>query len=258
MKNIYEEIEKVIRMGEVATLATIIKTKGSTPGKVGQKMLVKSDGTTVGTVGGGCIDAEVFARTQDVIKTGVAQTFTITLSKEEAGDSGLICGGEVEIFIEPLATPSVYIFGAGHISCTISKIAKMAGFRVVVIDDREEFANCQRFPEADEILLRPFDSIDLMPSEDSYIVIVTRGHRYDQQVLEWAVKQKAKYIGMIGSKEKIKNTYENLVSRGVSKGVLERVHSPIGLDIGAKTPDEIAVSIVAELIKIRRKESSAT
>jgi xanthine dehydrogenase accessory factor len=253
-EEIYKEIEKIIRSSEEAALATIINTIGSTPGKLGQKMLIKADGRMIGTVGGGCIDAEVLARAQEVMSTGLAQKITISLSTEEAADSGLICGGEVEIFIEPVVVPSVYIFGAGHISLAISKIAKLAGFKVTVIDDREEFANPKRFPEADQILVKGFDMLgDLILPKHAYIVIVTRGHRYDETVLRWALKQGVKYIGMIGSRQKIETIHSRLSSEGVDQKLLKSVHAPIGLDIGAKTPEEIAVSIVAELIKIRRK-----
>jgi xanthine dehydrogenase accessory factor len=161
---------------------------------------------------------------------------------------------KMEILLEPISSePTVYIFGAGHISQQLSPLAKRVQFKVVVIDDREMFANRERFPEADEVVVsefaKCFDGLDIDPS--SYIVIVTRGHLYDGSVLEQAVKTNARYIGMIGSKKKIRTLYQNLIEKGVLKETLDRVHAPIGIDISSETPEEIAVSIVAELIKVR-------
>jgi len=163
---------------------------------------------------------------------------------------------KMELLIEPIfSEPTVYLFGAGHVSQQVAPLAKKVHFRVVVIDDREMFANRERFPEADEVLVsefeRCFERLDMGPS--SYVVIVTRGHLYDGFVLEQAIKTHASYIGMIGSKKKIHTLYQNLMKKGVPKEGLDRVYAPIGIDIDSETPEEIAVSIVAQLIKIRRK-----
>ena len=161
----------------------------------------------------------------------------------------------MDIFVEPiLSQPNLYIFGAGHISFAISKIAKIVGFRVVVIDDRAEFANADRFPEADEIFAGDFSEAfsKLTVDRSSYIVIVTRGHQFDAQILELAVETEAHYVGMIGSRKKNEAVFSSLVSKGIAKELLEGVHAPIGLDICAETPEEIAVSIMAEIIKVRR------
>ncbi len=163
----------------------------------------------------------------------------------------------MDVFVEPiLSPPTLYIFGAGHISVSIAKIGNMVGFRVVVIDDRAEFANPERFPEADEILVQDFsvDSLSLKINKSSYIVLVTRGHLSDEVVLEWVVGTEAVYIGMIGSRKKTATVLAHLQSKGVPKELLDRVYSPIGLDICAETPGEIAVSILGEIIKVRREK----
>ena len=160
----------------------------------------------------------------------------------------------MEVLLEPIfAEPTVYIFGAGHVSQQLAPLAKKVHFKVVVIDDREMFANRERFPDVDEVIVsefeRCFDQLNI--DDSSYIVIVTRGHLYDGFVLEQAVKTNARYIGMIGSKKKIQTLYQTFDGEGVSKETLNRVYAPIGLDINSETPEEIAVSIVAQLIKVR-------
>jgi xanthine dehydrogenase accessory factor len=166
-----------------------------------------------------------------------------------------VCGGTLEIFVEPvLPIPVVYLFGAGHVAHNIYKVARVAGFDVIVIDDRETYASRERFPEAREIHADDFERAmtELSPPENSFIVIVTRGHRDDMRVLAWAVNTNARYIGMIGSKRKTISIYRELEAQGIPAEKFERVHAPIGLDIGAITPEEIAVSVVAEMIAVRR------
>ena len=166
---------------------------------------------------------------------------------------------KVEVLVEPiLSEPTVYIFGGGHVSQQLAPLAKRVHFKVVVIDDREMFANKDRFPDADDILVSEFERCfeTLSIDESSYIVIVTRGHLYDGVVLEEAVRTKARYVGMIGSKKKIRLLFENLQKKGISKETLDRVYAPIGMDIGSQTPEEIAVSIVAQLIKVRSQAPS--
>jgi len=255
MEDIFEEIIRLKRKGERAALATVTMTKGSTPREQGAKMLVKSDGTIVGSVGGGSLELEVCKEAIKVIAEGKAKVLHFDLTGREAAEIGMVCGGVMDVFIEPIGPPpTLYIFGGGHISLSLAKIGKMLEFRVVVIDDSPEFANRERFPEADEILVRDFGSVypQLEINEPSYIVIVTRGHLSDEMVLEQALKTNALYIGMIGSKKKIKTVYSHLQSRGISKEVLQKVHAPIGLEISAETPEEIAVSILAEIIKVKR------
>ena len=256
MGDLFDEVQKLKSEGKKGALATIIGTKGSTPREVGAKMLLREDGTLLGTIGGGCLEAEVWQEAMNIIKEQKPRTIHFDLTGKQAEEGGMICGGVMDIYIEPiLPAERVFVFGGGHISLFVAKMAKMAGFEVAVIDDRPQFANLERFPEADEILAEEFflalPKLKVNPS--SYLVIVTRGHAYDQEVLEWAMETKARYIGMIGSRRKIKTVYDNLAAKGISQEKLEAVHAPIGLDIGALTPEEIAVAIVAEMIQERRK-----
>ncbi len=255
MGDIFEEILRIRSEGGTAALATVIRAEGSTPRREGAKMLIRRDGTIVGSIGGGALEAQVCREAIDVIREARPKVLHFNLTGEEAAEDGMLCGGNTDIFVEPIAgQPTLYIFGAGHISVSVSRIAKMVGFKVTVIDNRAEFANTDRFPDADEIIAedfsRAFSKLEITRS--SYIVIVTRGHQFDETVLEWAVKTEAGYVGMIGSREKKDAVFSHLQSKGISKKLLNGVHAPIGADISAETPEEIAVSIMAEIIKVRR------
>jgi xanthine dehydrogenase accessory factor len=349
MQDIYSEIVKALEKKEKCVLATLINRVGSAPRAVGAKFLVKEDGTSMGSIGGGCVEAEVWQEAQKVMERGKGRILHFDLTSEQLAEGGLICGGNIDIFLEPLeedllniyqeaakirqrggaailatlvsgesdfpkgegskiliktsgervgsllcgaelekkiltegevllkekrakvsvlssehrrtevlvepifSEPTVYIFGGGHISEQLAPLVKKVHFRVAVIDDREMFANRERFPEVDEVIVTEFEKgFDQLNVDDSsYIVIVTRGHLYDGYVLEQAIKTNARYIGMIGSKKKIRTLYQSLLKKGISKEALNRVHAPIGLEINSETPEEIAVSIVAELIKVR-------
>jgi xanthine dehydrogenase accessory factor len=356
MEDIYFEILKSLEKREKIALATIITRTGSAPRAVGAKYLIRGDGSSMGSIGGGCVEAEVWQKAQEVLEKGKGNVLQFKLTAEQLAEGGLICGGNVDIFIEPLkeaslgiyqeirkikqrggaailatlvsvdgdfssgeeskalvrpsgersgslfggreleekilseggillkekrpklivfqaerkdltwerlevllepvlSEPTVYIFGAGHVSLQIAPLAKRVQFKVVVIDDREMFANRERFPDADEVIVSEFErSFDRLSLDDSsFIVIVTRGHLYDGFVLEQAVKTPARYIGMIGSRKKIHILYKHLMEKGIPRETLERVYAPIGLDIGSETPEEIAVSIVAQLIQVRGK-----
>lgn len=257
MRDIFEEIVKIRSEGSSAALATVIKTEGPTPREEGSKMLIRSDGAILGSIGGGTLENRVCQEAMDVIRDGKQRLIHFSLTAEEIAENGMLCGGNMDILVEPiLAQPTLYVFGAGHVSFSISKVAKMAGFKVVVVDNRAEFANKSRFPEADEIFAEDFSKVfsKLKINRSSYIVIVTRGHKFDEKILEWAVKTEANYVGMIGSKKKKEALFSNLQSKGISKKLLGDVHAPIGLNIHAETPEEIAVSIMAEIIKVRRKK----
>ena len=257
MEDIFKEIAIIKSEGGSAALATVIKAKGSTPREAGSKMLIRSDGTIAGSIGGGSLEATICREAANVIKEANPKLMHFDLTEEEAAGDGMLCGGTMDVFIEHIASePTLFIFGAGHISLSICKIAKIVGFKVIVIDDRAEFANRERFPEADQLFNDNFSELfsKLKVNRSSYIVIVTRGHKFDEKVLEWAIQSEACYLGMIGSKKKSDTIFANLQSKGVSKKLLETVHAPIGLDINAETPEEIAVSIMAEIIKIRRKK----
>jgi xanthine dehydrogenase accessory factor len=255
MTDIYQEIVRIRAEGEEAALVTIVSATGSTPREEGAKMLVKADGSSLGTIGGGSLEAQIIKEAIKVIGQGKPKRLLISLTAKEVEAEGMLCGGELEVFIEPILTPpTLYLFGGGHISLPLAKIGKLLSFKIAVIDDRAEFANADRFPEADITLVDDFTKSlpKLKIDKSSYIVIVTRNHRYDDIVLEWAVGTKAKYIGMIGSKAKTKAIFSHLVAKGIAKEQLDRVHAPIGLEINAQTPEEIAVSILAEIIMVRR------
>jgi xanthine dehydrogenase accessory factor len=257
MTDLYEEILKLKAEGGSAALATITRTEGSTPRETGTKMLVREDGTILGTIGGGCLEGQVTVEAIMVIREEKPRTFHYDLTGKEAAEAGMICGGILDIYIEPIIpTPTVFIFGGGHISLFVSKISAMTGFQVTVIDDRAEFASTERFPEAEQIIAEKFSLVfsQLKVNRSSYLVIVTRGHAGDQEVLEWALTTEARYIGMIGSRKKIRTIYQNLEEKGTSRQRLQQVFAPIGLDIGALTPEEIAVSIVGQMILVRREK----
>jgi xanthine dehydrogenase accessory factor len=252
--DIFEEILRMRRAGRRGALATIVHTNGSIPSYESSRMLVRDDGSIAGTIGGGCVEAEVWAAAKEVMDAEQPRKMTFNLNHDADYDAGLICGGTLEVFVEPiLPQPTLYIFGAGHVSLAVSRIASEAGFAIAVIDDRESFANPERFPMASEIHTSYAESFDrIHPNSSSYLLIVTRGHKDDMRVLAWAVNADARYIGMIGSKRKVLSVYKALEKEGLAPEKFERVHAPVGLDIGALAPEEIAVSIVAELIAVRR------
>lgn len=358
-----QEVLRICEAGERGCLATLVRSSGSVPMSRRAKMLVRADGTTLGTVGGGCLEREVWACARDVIRGGGPQTFRCSLSAEDVLSGGLVCGGTVDVFLQPvggaamagvyrqigallaeggravLATvvasgdiagvqagdlllvgpegavlggvesaplrravsaeascvlregvprlyafapgemvlaerppagapgtgllflepvapaPTLYLFGGGHVGLATAQIAALVGLRVVVVDDREAFANRERFPWADEVVVAGFGGVfeQLRVDESSYVVCVTRGHQYDEVVVEQALRTPAGYIGMIGSRRKVALLFDRLRARGASEADLARVHAPIGLEIGADTPEEIAVSIVAQIIAVRRE-----
>jgi xanthine dehydrogenase accessory factor len=258
--DIYEEIVKLRQQGRRGAVATIVSVRGSIPSFKTAKMLVRDDGSIYGTIGGGCVEADVWQAAREVMEAEKPRTLTFNLNQDPKYDTGLVCGGTLDIFIEPLLPPALlYIFGAGHVAVNLYEVAQNAGFDVTVIDDRESYANRERFPAAQEVIAEDFEQAmtRLTPSESSYIVIVTRGHRDDMRCLRWAVQTQARYIGMIGSKRKTIAIYRELQKEGLSAELFKRVHAPVGLDIGAVTPEEIAVAITAELIAIRRHAERA-
>ena len=253
MLDICQGIIESIESGQEAALVTVIAVTNSTPRGLATKMLVRYDGSIIGTIGGGAVEAEAIRIAIEVMRTGKPQRHQFGLVTDE--EPGMVCGGEMEIFVEPvLPTPTIYLFGAGHISFMLAKIGKLLGFRVFVIDDRRDLAVKERFPDADLILVEDFENafskIDI--DKQSYIVIVTHGHHDDERVLGRAILTPAKYIGMIGSQTKVKTLFSNLIAKGVGSQLLDKVHAPIGLEIYAETPEEIAISIMAKIIKIRR------
>ncbi len=262
--NIYEEIVALQREGRRGAVATIVNARGSIPSFKSAKMLVRDDGSIAGTIGGGCVEAEVWRAARDVIANEKPCSLSFDLNQDPKYDTGLVCGGTLEIFIEPvLPSPLLYLFGAGHVALELFKAAKNAGFEVIVCDDREAYANAERFPGARALVALDFEEAfdkvfrEPAPHESSYIVIATRGHRDDMRILRWAVQTQARYIGMVGSRRKAITVVRELVAEGLDPELFERLRSPVGLDIGAVTPEEIAVSILAELIAFRRHAEAA-
>lgn len=257
--DIYEQIVELRRQGRRGAVATIVNVRGSIPSFKTAKMLVRDDGSIVGTIGGGCVEADVWQAAREVMESEKPQTLKFDLNQDPKYDTGLVCGGTLEIFVEPVLPPALlYLFGAGHVALNVCRTAANAGFEVIVSDDRSSYATQERFPSAREVHALDFDEATriLDPNESSYIVIVTRGHRDDMRLLRWAVQTRARYIGMIGSKRKVIGIYKALLAEGLPAHLFDRVHSPIGIDIGAVTPEEIAVAIAAELIAIRRRATA--
>src|SRR5450432_1081497 len=257
--DLFEEIVRMRRAGQRAALATIVHTNGSIPSYESSRMLVREDGSILGTIGGGCVEADVWAAAKEIMTTETPRKLVFQLNNEAKYDNGLICGGSVEIFVEPiLPQPVVYLFGGGHVATAVAKAAHAVGFGVGVIDDREAFVNIQRFPMAQELFSCYEDAFEkLQPNSSTYLVIVTRGHKEDMRVLAWAVRTQARYVGMIGSKRKVLSVYKALEKEGYHMEEFERVFAPMGLDIGALSPEEIAVSIVGELVAVRRNALAA-
>ena len=258
MSEILKEALGRIDRSEAIALVTIVETKGSTPREIGAKILVNKNGLVAGTIGGGITEARVIEEAKQALKEGKGKLLDYHLTKEQAAlDEGAICGGEMKVFIDILQPKEeVLIFGAGHIAVCLSKLAKTVGFKVTIIDDREEFANQDRFPEADKIIAEETEKalthLKITPS--TYIIIVTRGHLKDEEVLGSVIRSGATYIGMIGSRKKNATVFQRLTKKGISQEELDKVHTPIGIDINAETPEEIAVSIMAEIIQVRRKK----
>jgi xanthine dehydrogenase accessory factor len=253
--DIYEEISRLRRLGQKCALATIVQVNGSIPSYESAKLLVREDGSMLGTIGGGCVEAEVWNAAREVIATERPRNMNFSLGQDAAYDNGLICGGQLSVFVEPVVPqPRAFIFGAGHISKSLSKVADLAGFATIIVDNREAFAHRDRFPEAGEIYAEEYEEIfpKLNIRDTSYLIIVTRGHRDDMRVLRWAITTPARYIAMIGSKRKVIGVVKELEKEGIARSAFDRVFAPMGFDIGAITPEEIAVSVVAEMIAVRR------
>lgn len=327
---IYETIVDTLAQGKRGVLATIVRRIGATPRDAGAKIFIEEGGKLSGTIGGGCVEAEAWQEAQEILNSGKPKFFHYAMNGQQVEDEGMICGGSLDIFMEPVfarhkelyksilsseqrgergivitrfegasytktlvktneelkgdeldreiivqlkdrlndkkpslvngmiveplvPSSTLYIYGAGHISQSISKIGKTVGFRITVLDDRGDFASRERFPEADEIVVDDFEFLSQHIPHDgeSYAVIVTRGHKHDAIVLEEVLKLPHRYIGMIGSKRKVHIIYEALKAKGVDGNLLADVHAPIGIDINAETPEEIALSIVSELVKVR-------
>ena len=253
-REVFAAVADALERGEAAALVTIVATHGSTPQRVGAKMLVYTDGRIVGTIGGGCYENDAFWKAREAIANRRPLLLHYELADDFAQETGLICGGQMDVYIEPIEpSPELYIIGAGHVGFHLARLAHEVGFRVTVVDDREKFANAERFPTAGQIVV---DDIPAWVARTrlpphAYAVIVTRGHTNDLEALRALAPHDLRYLGLIGSRAKVARIFDALKTDRMPDEHLQRVHAPIGLDIGAVTPQEIAVSILAELIAVK-------
>ncbi len=250
---IYEELLRLKKEGRPSAVATIVQCVGSSPQKEGAKMLVRGDASTMGTLGGGCIEAEVIQAALMAMKDGTPQTLPFELTEKQGG---LVCGGRVLVYIEPvIPEPRLVILGAGHVGKALSKIARFSGFKVTVVDDRAEYANRTLLPDADEIFVAAFEDTfkKVVADRSTYIVIATRGHNHDLDALKAALGTDAHYVGLMGSRRKKALIFKSLENQGFSGKDIGRVIIPVGLPIKSVTPEEIAVSIMAQIIQQRRE-----
>ena len=259
LPDIFEEIARIKRERVMAALTTVVSGETGVPGKTGFRMLVYSDGMILGTVGGGLLEAKVREEALRCIEEKTSRLLKLKLDQTGRG-IGVLCGGEAEVFVEPILTDSsIFIFGGGHIAIPLAQFAKALEFTVVVVDDREEFASRDRFPTADQVKAGDFSTVikSIEFHSDDCVVIITHGHEHDELVLKECLSKKngPEYIGMIGSKGKVTTVLSHLKQQGVSEELLANVNAPIGLDIGAKTPAEIAISIIAEIIAHKHGKS---
>ncbi len=248
---LFHELAKIETEGTPAALCTLVEAVGSVPQQPGSKMILLGDGSITGTVGGGALEHRVIADARTVIESGVPTL----VQYDTVGDLGMACGGSTSVFIDPVHTrPNLVVFGGGHISRDLSAMAARCAFRVTVIDSRSEWAQPEDFPAADRVLAGdPVALLDELPiSADTYLVLVSHSHAIDQRILQTLLTREWRYLGMIASKRKVKQVFAALEGEGADPERLAQVHSPIGLKIGSIDPGEIAVSILAELIKLRR------
>jgi len=254
---LYEELLRLKKEGRSSALATIVQCAGSAPQKTGSKMLIRDDSTIVGTLGGGCLEAEVVQAALMAIRDEQAVTLPFDLTEKQGG---LVCGGRISIFIEPvIPDPTLIILGAGHVGKALTKAARFSGFHVVACDDRPEYANPENLPDAHDIVVNDFSTMfsRMIVPENAYIVIATRGHNHDLDAVIAALRTPARYIGLLGSKRKKALLSKALEDAGFSESQINRVHIPIGLPINSVTPEEIAISIMAQIIQKRRENAAS-
>jgi len=257
--NIYNEIHASLQRGERVGIATVVKTIGAAPCGVGSKMLVRADGTTSGSFSGPKVDGLAAQEVLRAIREGSSTLTRVHLDADQ-GEAVGSCGATLEIFIEVLRPePRLIIAGAGYVAQALVRLATHLDFRIVVVDDRRDLADPHAFGDKVQLTFGdiPQTIRELEPDESSWIVVVTRGHHLDEDALRAAIESNAAYVGMIGSPSKVKHIFRDLLKEGISRERLAQVHAPIGLDLGAETPDEIALSIAAEMVMVRRKASGA-
>jgi len=255
-RDLYQAMADLRRENRAFVLATVIDVASSAPREVGAKMLVLPDGSIVGTVGGGRIEQVVIEAMRETLADGKARV----VKKHLAHDLGMCCGGEMEVFVEPIeARPKLVLFGAGHVARPTAALAQTVGFSVTVVDPREDQATEERFPDATRVVAEPAEAVKsgVLPfGPETFVLVVTHDHRLDEEALAACLDRPHRYLGMIGSRRKVIRIYQRIRHRRPD-APLDGVHAPVGLDLGALTPDEIAVSIVAELVAVRRGGSGA-
>ena len=254
--DIFEEIVRLKKLSRASALATIVECRGSAPQKQGAKMLVRDDGTVLGTLGGGCIEADVVQHCLMAMRDGQARTVPFELNEKEGG---LVCGGALTVYIEPVLTdPRLVILGAGHVGKAVATLARFVGFRVTVVDDRPQFANRDAIPDAHEHVVDAFETVFSQVPADrgTYVLVATRGHNHDLDAVTAALRTDAGYIGLLGSRRKKGLLMNALRDDGFAQEDIARVIVPVGLPIGSVTPEEIAVSIMAQIIQHRRERVS--
>ena len=259
MENIYTKITEAINSNRPSWLVTVTNVTGSTPAAIGMKMIVYSDGSIYGTVGGGEIEKIIIEK---IISTKTAQnekwSYNLGTNDDSAEKTNMVCGGVQEVIVEPLLTGSpLYIIGGGHCGMSLSSLASKTGFLVTVIDNREEWSGKAKHPDAAETICCDYGDIKkhINFSKEIFIAIMTHGHIHDAFVLEQLINEDYKYIGMIGSKRKVKIVLDDLVKKGYEKNKVENIFSPIGLDLITHRPDEISVSIIAQMIAVKNNKS---
>lgn len=255
MNSIYQALSELEKKNEAASLCTVISSEGSTPRHVGSKMLVYPDGNFIGTVGGGELESRVIKTALEALKSGNVQTLSYSMVDPNRGDPG-VCGGTVEVFVEPIFPPAtLVVIGGGHVGKAVVHLAKWLGFRVAVNDDREEFCNPGSVPGADAYY--PVEMAQLVNqfkvTHQTYLVVTSRGSGIDAKGLPSLLESDAAYIGVIGSKRRWMTTVKALKEQGVAEELIAKVHSPMGLELNAETPEEIAVSIMAEILMLKDK-----
>jgi xanthine dehydrogenase accessory factor len=247
LADIYEELARMHREGISGVVATVVRADGSTPRNAGAKMIVYADGRILGSVGGGTIESTVIDAARGMVGSKESKLFSYDL----ADGQDMTCGGGMEVFLEPIASgPMLVVIGGGHVGLAVARAAKQSGFSVAVADDRADMVSAKRFPFADLRLVGNEDLLesDLKVDGETFVVVVTRGHRFDKEWVSKLLVRKPAYLGMLGSETKVAAAFAELEAEGTPRADLDTVHAPIGLDIGAETPDEIAVSVVAEII----------
>lgn len=255
MKSIYQALSELEQNNASAALCTVVSSKGSTPRHVGSKMLVYPDGKFIGTVGGGDLEHRVLDEAWMALGDGAARMLHYNMVDPARGDVG-VCGGQVEVFVEPiLPPPLVIVIGAGHVGKAVVHLAKWLGFRVAVSDDRAEFCNPETTPEADAYYPVTMDKLpqQVKIDKNTALILATRGSAVDAAGLAPLLDSSAGYIGVIGSKRRWAETVKLLKKQGVSAAKISKIHSPIGLELQAETPEEIAVSIMAEVLMLRNR-----